>query len=153
MHENKKAELDIERAQLENAKAKLELEKAVIENEKLKMEIEKSKLAMSGMKAEVEQSSKQDTDKVVSKAVVEIVEKPVEKSVTYKNSGIEYSALNVKELFNCLIKFISENNIDTKKPLDTKMLAMEFGADNIKKLVKHNYIFNTQSGLILGKIK
>ena len=69
------------------------------------------------------------------------------------NEGINYNAINAEELFNELLEFIRANNINYKKPIDPNILNNKFGENNIVRLINKSYLFKTQKGIILGKIK
>ena len=130
----------------DNLSAKIEYERLLAEERR------KNELLREELKRKEKERIKQE---LIQKRIREAKDRKIEELRRAKgiNDEPSYDGLKTPELYKEVLMFIKDNNIDYRKPIDEKILVGKFGSSNIKRLIVNSYMFKTQKGLILGKIK
>ena len=130
----------------DNLSAKIEYERLLAEERR------KNELLREELKRKEKERIKQE---LIQKKIREAKDRKIEELRRAKgiNDEPSYDGLKTPELYKEVLMFIKDNNIDYRKPIDEKILVGKFGSGNIKRLIVNSYMFKTQKGLILGKIK
>ena len=61
----------------------------------------------------------------------------------------KYTVMNIDALYNVVMSFMIKKGVK-QKPVDLNELNLEFGTENIKKLIVKQYLIKTKKGVTVG---
>lgn len=116
----------------DNSQLLAELEKLRKENSRLRGGYQNNKIKRKDFVDNI------DTEKIVNKNV-DVASSKYDK----------YTVMNIDALYNVVMAFMVKKGVK-HKPVDINELNLEFGADNIKKLIVKQYLIKTKKGVTVG---